>query len=132
MQRAACDRQHRAAPPRRPGNCPTDRDRRQYALDTRKCRTLPGLEEFRPLFSEQERAAEDEDWERADACNIRIRNALALTFPDGGSGSGCGEAKSMTQLPASSRRTLHMSGTGSQKYSSSVRPSIRGCRWTSQ
>jgi hypothetical protein len=47
--------------------------------------TLPGLEEFRPLFSEQERAAEDEDWERADACNIRIRNALALTFPDGGS-----------------------------------------------
>ncbi|HEY9523911.1 MAG TPA: hypothetical protein VIR33_11780 [Thermopolyspora sp.] len=85
MQRAACDRQHLAAPPRRPGNCPTDRDRRQYALDTRKCRTLPGLEEFRPLFSEQERAAEDEDWERADACNIRIRNALALTFPDGGS-----------------------------------------------
>lgn len=46
--------------------------------------TLPGFEEFRPLFSEQERAAEEEDWERADVCYTQIRSALTLTFPDGG------------------------------------------------
>ncbi|MFJ2730119.1 hypothetical protein [Streptomyces collinus] len=44
--------------------------------------TLPGFEEFRPLFREQERAVEEEDWERADACRTRIRGAL--TLPDGG------------------------------------------------
>ncbi|WP_181786218.1 hypothetical protein [Streptomyces phytophilus] len=44
---------------------------------------LPGFEEFRPLFREQERAVDQEDWERADACYIQIRSALTLTFPDG-------------------------------------------------
>ncbi|MER7828299.1 hypothetical protein ABTX85_37785 [Streptomyces sp. NPDC096097] len=45
--------------------------------------TLPGFEAFRPLFVEQERAVDDEDWERADACYTRIRGALSMTFPDG-------------------------------------------------
>ncbi|WP_202234793.1 hypothetical protein [Actinacidiphila reveromycinica] len=45
---------------------------------------LPGFEEFRSLFSEQDRAAGEEDWERADACYTQIRGALTLTFPDGG------------------------------------------------
>ncbi|OIJ85131.1 hypothetical protein BIV25_44860 [Streptomyces sp. MUSC 14] len=45
--------------------------------------TLPGFDEFRPLFREQERAADEEDWERADACYAQIRSALTLTFPDG-------------------------------------------------
>lgn len=43
-----------------------------------------GFEEFRPLFAEQERAVDEEDWERADACYARIRRALTMTFPDGG------------------------------------------------
>lgn len=30
--------------------------------------TLPGFEPFQAVFAEQERAAEAEDWERADAC----------------------------------------------------------------
>ncbi|MGW7450153.1 hypothetical protein [Streptomyces sp. NPDC054787] len=46
--------------------------------------TLPGFEEFRALFSEQERAVDEEDWVRADACYTQIRSALTLTFPDGG------------------------------------------------
>ncbi|MFF9074837.1 hypothetical protein ACF1BP_24995 [Streptomyces sp. NPDC014735] len=45
--------------------------------------TLPGFEEFRPLFAEQERAVDEEDWEQADACYTRIRHALTMTFPDG-------------------------------------------------
>ncbi|RNG36022.1 hypothetical protein [Streptomyces botrytidirepellens] len=45
--------------------------------------TLPGFEEFRPLFAEQERAIDEEDWERADACYTQIRGALTMTFPDG-------------------------------------------------
>ncbi|MET9662389.1 hypothetical protein [Streptomyces sp. NPDC006510] len=45
--------------------------------------TLPGFEEFRPLFAEQERANEKEDWEQAGACYTQIRNALAMSFPDG-------------------------------------------------
>ncbi|MFE3635021.1 hypothetical protein [Streptomyces sp. NPDC059168] len=45
---------------------------------------LPGFEEHRPLFSEQERATEEENWERADASCIQIREVLTLTFPDGG------------------------------------------------
>ncbi|MFI0965824.1 hypothetical protein ACH4S8_31185 [Streptomyces sp. NPDC021080] len=45
---------------------------------------LPGFEEFRPLFAEQERAVDEEDWDRVDACCTRIRDALTLTFPDGG------------------------------------------------
>lgn len=44
---------------------------------------LPGFEEFRPLFSEQERASDEEDWEQADACSTQISSALTLTFPDG-------------------------------------------------
>ncbi|MDT0266804.1 hypothetical protein RM844_10920 [Streptomyces sp. DSM 44915] len=44
---------------------------------------LPGLAEFEPLFAEQERALEAEDWEADDACYQRIRAALTLTFPDG-------------------------------------------------
>ncbi|GAA1939900.1 hypothetical protein [Kitasatospora viridis] len=44
---------------------------------------LPGFEEFGPLFAEQERATEQEDWERADACYERIRAALVMSFPDG-------------------------------------------------
>ena len=45
--------------------------------------TLPGFEPFRHLFAEQERAAEADDWERADACYEQIRGALTMTFPDG-------------------------------------------------
>ncbi|MFE7466424.1 hypothetical protein ACFU6R_20285 [Streptomyces sp. NPDC057499] len=44
---------------------------------------LPGFEEFRPLFAEQEQALDAEDWERAESCYDRIRAALTLTFPDG-------------------------------------------------
>ncbi|MGW2825943.1 hypothetical protein ACWC24_33805 [Streptomyces sp. NPDC001443] len=44
---------------------------------------LPGLEEFRPLFAEQEQAVDEEDWDRVDACYTRIRGALTMTFPDG-------------------------------------------------
>ncbi|MFI0225646.1 hypothetical protein [Streptomyces lydicus] len=44
---------------------------------------LPGFEEFRSAFAEQERAIDEEDWERADACYTQIRSALTLTFPDG-------------------------------------------------
>jgi len=44
---------------------------------------LPGFEEFRPVFAEQEEAVDEEDWERAEACYTRIRAALTLTFPDG-------------------------------------------------
>lgn len=45
--------------------------------------TLPGFEEFRALFGEQERAVDEQDWERADACYTRIRSALTMTFPGG-------------------------------------------------
>ncbi|MFI5774415.1 hypothetical protein ACIA74_39190 [Streptomyces sp. NPDC051658] len=45
--------------------------------------TLPGFEEFRPVFTEQERAIDEEDWERADACYTQIRIALTMAFPDG-------------------------------------------------
>ncbi|MDX2591324.1 hypothetical protein PV343_03240 [Streptomyces sp. WI03-4A] len=45
--------------------------------------TLPDFEEFRPVFAEQERAVDAEDWERADACYTRIRGSLTMTFPDG-------------------------------------------------
>jgi hypothetical protein len=44
---------------------------------------LPGFEEFRPVFAEQEEAIDEEDWERADACYTEIRSALTMTFPDG-------------------------------------------------
>ena len=44
---------------------------------------LPGFEEFRPVFAEQEQAIDEEDWERAEACYTQIRDALTLTFPDG-------------------------------------------------
>ncbi|PYC68362.1 hypothetical protein C7C46_29185 [Streptomyces tateyamensis] len=43
---------------------------------------LPGFEEFRPLFAEQERAVDEENWEEADVCYFRIRSALTMTFPD--------------------------------------------------
>ncbi|MFE3907815.1 hypothetical protein ACFXPY_48390 [Streptomyces sp. NPDC059153] len=45
--------------------------------------TLPGFEEFRPVFTEQERAIDEEDWERADACYAQIRGALTMMCPDG-------------------------------------------------
>ncbi|MDB1086227.1 hypothetical protein PJ985_01385 [Streptomyces sp. ACA25] len=45
--------------------------------------TLSGFEEFRPVFTEQERAVDEEDWDRADTCCTRIRSALTMTFPDG-------------------------------------------------
>ncbi|MFC9618733.1 hypothetical protein ACFTXM_01585 [Streptomyces sp. NPDC056930] len=45
--------------------------------------TLPGFEKFCPVFTEQERAVDEEDWERADACYTQIRSALTMTFPDG-------------------------------------------------
>ncbi|MFE0458905.1 hypothetical protein ACFW1A_06540 [Kitasatospora sp. NPDC058965] len=45
--------------------------------------TLPGFEDFAPVFAEQELAGEEEDWERVDACYLRIRSALTMTFPDG-------------------------------------------------
>lgn len=44
---------------------------------------LPGFEEFRPVFIEQEQAADEEDWERLETCDERIRGALTMTFPDG-------------------------------------------------
>ncbi|ADD43266.1 hypothetical protein [Stackebrandtia nassauensis] len=46
--------------------------------------TLPGFEDFRPLFAEQQRAADKEDWEQADACYAQVRGALTMTFPDDG------------------------------------------------
>ncbi|MBY8881589.1 hypothetical protein [Actinacidiphila acidipaludis] len=49
-----------------------------------KVEALPGFEEFRLLFSEQERAVDAEDWERTEASYIQIRSALTLTLPDGG------------------------------------------------
>lgn len=45
--------------------------------------TLPGFEEFRPVFADQERAIDEEDYERGDALYEQIRNALTMTFPDG-------------------------------------------------
>ncbi|MFH9611839.1 hypothetical protein [Streptomyces sp. NPDC017448] len=45
--------------------------------------TLTGFAEFRPDFAGQERAIDEEDWERAEACCTRIQSALTLTFPDG-------------------------------------------------
>lgn len=45
--------------------------------------TLPGFEEFRPVFAEQEQAVDDEDYERSDACYFEIRKSLTMTFPDG-------------------------------------------------
>ena len=44
---------------------------------------LPGFEEFLPLFAAQERAADSDDWERADECQLAIRSALTMTFPNG-------------------------------------------------
>ncbi|MER6029843.1 hypothetical protein [Streptomyces sp. NPDC001851] len=49
-----------------------------------KVEMLPGFEEFRPLFAEQERADDEEGWERVDACYTQIRSALTLTLPGGG------------------------------------------------
>ncbi|MBD0841483.1 hypothetical protein [Streptomyces sp. TRM68416] len=46
---------------------------------------LAGFDEFRAVFAEQERAVDEEDWDRADACHDRIRSALTMTFPGGGS-----------------------------------------------
>ncbi|MFD9270780.1 hypothetical protein ACFWB1_23810 [Streptomyces goshikiensis] len=40
--------------------------------------TLPGFEEFLPLFTEQERAVDDEDWEQAAACYTQFRSALTI------------------------------------------------------
>lgn len=45
--------------------------------------TLPGFEEFRSVFAEQEQAIDDEDHERSDACYEQIRKSLTMTFPDG-------------------------------------------------
>ncbi len=44
---------------------------------------LPGFERFRSLFAEQDRAVDEEDWERAEACYTQIRSVLTMTFPDG-------------------------------------------------
>jgi hypothetical protein len=44
---------------------------------------LPGFEEFRPLFAEQEQAVDQEDVARSDLLYARIRAALSMTFPDG-------------------------------------------------
>jgi hypothetical protein len=44
---------------------------------------LPGFDEFRPVFTEQEQAIDAEDRARADACYEQIRSALTMTFPDG-------------------------------------------------
>ncbi|SEL78746.1 hypothetical protein [Streptacidiphilus jiangxiensis] len=44
---------------------------------------FPGFEEFAPLFADQERAADTDDWERVDECQLAIRAALTMTFPDG-------------------------------------------------
>ncbi|MFF4542502.1 hypothetical protein [Streptomyces aureus] len=45
--------------------------------------TLPGFEEFRSVFAEQELAVDEEDWDRLDTCDARIRENLTMTFPDG-------------------------------------------------
>ena len=45
--------------------------------------TLPGFDEFRCLFTDQEQAISEEKYERADALYARIRDALTMTFPDG-------------------------------------------------
>jgi hypothetical protein len=47
---------------------------------------LPGFEEFLPPFADQERAADADDWERADECQLAIRSALTMTFPNGNPG----------------------------------------------
>jgi hypothetical protein len=53
-----------------------------------------------------------------------IRHAIVVT----GTGSGAGYCQSIVL----SGRTVHASGTGSQKYSSSVMPSSRGRNCTFQ
>jgi hypothetical protein len=45
--------------------------------------TLPGFEEFRAVFAEQEQALDDEDYERADVLYDQISASLTMTFPDG-------------------------------------------------
>lgn len=42
-----------------------------------------GFEPFRETFAEQERAAEAEDGELADACYEQVRKTLTMSFPDG-------------------------------------------------
>lgn len=45
---------------------------------------MPGFEDCRTLFAEQERALEGEDWELAEDCHARISAALTLVPPAGG------------------------------------------------
>lgn len=45
--------------------------------------TLPGFEEFRSWFAEQEQAIDEEDYAKADTLYARIRSTLAMAFPDG-------------------------------------------------
>ena len=49
--------------------------------------TLPGFEEFRPLFAELEQALEqaldDEDYERSSRLDDRVRELFTMTYPDG-------------------------------------------------
>lgn len=44
---------------------------------------LPGFEQFRALFAEQEQALDQQDDARTDLLYTRIRAALSMTFPDG-------------------------------------------------
>ncbi|MFS8102883.1 hypothetical protein LFM09_37720 [Lentzea alba] len=45
--------------------------------------TLPGFEDVRPVFEALEQALDDEDYERADDLDGRVRELLTMTFPDG-------------------------------------------------
>lgn len=44
---------------------------------------LPGYEEFRRLFADQELALEADDEEQIEACYEQIRSSLTMTYPDG-------------------------------------------------
>jgi len=45
--------------------------------------SMPGFEEFRPVFAELEQTLDDEDYERSADLDDRIRESLTMTFPDG-------------------------------------------------
>ena len=49
-----------------------------------KVEQLPGFDQFRTLFVDQEQALDADDWARADLCYEQIRRQLTMTFPSGG------------------------------------------------
>jgi hypothetical protein len=48
-----------------------------------RAETLPGYENVRALFEEQERLLDAEEYDALDAVYARIRAATSMTFPDG-------------------------------------------------